>query len=132
MSSADRLKALLDAAFKSSPAREANAAISKTRDEFGELSGTEAWSYEVLLPANDPVRFLLEDTLPRLTYFLHSHGKPQGAGVFLSIFHEDTLYFLAVPDALALLSEWSGLSLDDMKARWQDGYGQPPLMLPGR
>ena len=125
------LQTLLDAAFDTATASDANAAISRVREEHSARVGTQTWSYEVLVPEEGAEDFLVRDTLPRLTYFLHSRGSPLGAEMFLSLFVKDRLYFVAMPDALAVLSEWSGLSLEDMKNRWSDGYGQPPLMLPG-
>lgn len=125
------LKTLLDAAFDSAEATEANSAIARVRDEHSARTGGQTWSYEVLLPESGAEDFLVRDTLPRLTYFLHSRGSPVGADMFLSLFCGARLYFIAIPDALAVLSEWSGLSLEDMKTRWSDGYGAPPLMLPG-
>lgn len=131
MSTDVRLQRLFDAAFRSGAARDANQEISKARDAFSELSGIEAHSYEVVVPETRAVETLIDETLPRLIYFLHSRGAGNGAGLFLSLFHGDRLYFVAGPDALALFCEWTGLSLADMKARWADGYSKPTLALPG-
>lgn len=126
-----QLQQLLDAAFDTAPAQEANTAISRVRDEVSGRLGGPAWSYEVLVPEKGGEAFLVKETLPRLIYFMNSRGSVVGAEMFLSLFAGDVLHFIAVPDALAVLVQWSGMSLDDMKARWAEGFGQAPLMLPG-
>lgn len=125
------LQKLLDAAFDKAPATEANVAISRVRDEHTARLGAPAWSYEVLLPATGGSNYLVSETLPRLIYFLASRGSAIGVEVFLSLFAGDTLYFISVPDALPILSEWSGISVDDMRKRWSEGFGAAPLALPG-
>lgn len=112
MSEAD---ALLRLAFAQAPAAEANAAIARTREEQGDWR-----SYELVLPAENVRAFLLERTLPKLVDYLESVGAklPGCEGVFLSVFAGDTLHFIHTRDALALLSEWSGLSLLELKRRY--------------
>jgi hypothetical protein len=106
-------------AFAQAPAVEANAAIARTREEQGDLK-----SYEVLLPAENVRAFLLERTLPRLVDYLESVGaRLPGCGGVFSVFSGDTLHFIHARDALRLLSEWSGLSLDELKRRY--GPGRP-------
>ncbi|MDY7227349.1 STAUR_1299 family protein [Hyalangium rubrum] len=102
-------------AFAQSPAAEANAAMARIREEQG-----DAKSYEFVLPDKEVRAFLLERTLPRLVDYLESVGArlPGCGGVFLSVFAGDTLHFLHARDAVSLLSEWSGLSLDELKRRY--------------
>lgn len=102
-------------AFAQAPAAEANAAIAHTREEQGDLK-----SYELVLPAENARAFLLERTLPKLVDYLESVGAklPGCRGVFLSVFAGDTLHFIHARDALQLLSEWSGLSLEELKRRY--------------
>lgn len=112
-------EALLRLAFSQAPAVEANEAIARTRTELGDgLSW--ASSYELVLPAEDVRRHLLEHTLPRLVDYLESTGAklPHCGGVFLSVFAGDTLYFLHARDVVALLSDWSGLSMGELKQRY--------------
>lgn len=97
----DRLEQLLAAAFAAGDAREANTLIAEQRETLEALSGA-GWSYEVDLSGEAPVERMLRDTLPRLVYFLSSRGTGGGAGVFLSLFRGDRVYFVAAPDALAL------------------------------
>jgi hypothetical protein len=58
--------------------------------------------------------------MPRLVDYLESQGSrlPQCAGVFLPVFCGDTLHFIHARDALALLSQWSGLSFDELRTRY--------------
>lgn len=125
------LQQLLDAAFETAAASDANTAISRVREEHAARLGSPAWSYEVLLPSEKPTEHLVNETLPRLIYFLASRGSAIGVEVFLSLFVADKLYFIAVPDALPILSEWSGIPVEDMRKRWSEGFGAPPLALPG-
>jgi hypothetical protein len=115
----DAADTLLRLAFDRAPAIEANMAIARVREEAGdELSG--ATSYELILPSENVRTFLLEQTLPRLVDYLESHGSklPGCGGVFLSVFAGDTLHFLHARDVVQLLSEWSGLSMDELKQRY--------------
>ena len=115
----DATDTLLRLAFDHAPALEANTAIARVREQQGdELSG--ATSYELVLPSENVRTFLLEHTLPRLVDYLESHGSklPGCGGVFLSVFAGDTLYFLHARDVVRLLSEWSGLSMDELKRRY--------------
>jgi len=110
---------LLRLAFDRAPAVEANQAIARIRaQESDELSG--ATSYELVLPADDVRSFLLDKTLPRLVDYLESSGSklPHCGGVFLSVFAGDTLHFIRALDVVRLLSQWSGLSMDELKKRY--------------
>ncbi len=115
----DATESLLRLAFDSAPAMEANQAIARVREqEAGEL--TPATSYEFVLPEQEPRAWLLEYMLPRLVDYLESTGaRLPGCGrVFLSVFSGGTLHFIRAKDAVALLSEWSGLSPDELKRRY--------------
>jgi hypothetical protein len=105
----------LGLAFAQAPAAEANQAIARTREEQGDLR-----SYELVLPADHVRTFLLERTLPKLVDYLESVGAklPGCGGVFLSVFAGDTLHFIHARDAMQHLSEWSGLSLEELKRRY--------------
>ncbi len=102
-------------AFAQAPAAEANAAITRTREEQGDLR-----SYELVLPAENIRAFLLERALPKLVDYLESVGAklPGCGGVFLSVFAGDALYFIHARDAMTLLAEWSGQSLLELKRRY--------------
>jgi hypothetical protein len=115
MSGAD---AFLGLAFARAPATEANSAIDRIRQEQ-DGAFAEATSYEFVLPEGDVRPFLLERLLPRLVDYLESKGaKLPGCGrVFLSVFSGDTLYFIHARDAVRQLSEWSGLSMEELRRR---------------
>jgi len=110
---------LLRLAFDHAPALEANTAIARIRAQQGdELSN--ATSYELVLPADNARSFLLDYTLPRLVNHLESSGAklPQCGGVFLSVFSGETLHFIRARDVMVLLSQWSGLSMTELKTRY--------------
>ncbi|ADO69103.1 STAUR_1299 family protein [Stigmatella aurantiaca] len=110
----------LGLAFSKAPSNEANVAISRTRQEQdGEFA--EAISYEFMLPDGNIRPYLLERLLPRLVEYLEAKGaKLPGCGrVFLSVFAGDTLYFIHARDAVRQLSEWSGLSIDELRRRYR-------------
>lgn len=111
---------VLRLAFERAPAAEANQAIAHMRAR-GDEEGFGTTSYELVLPTEGDVRaFLLNTTLPRLVDYLESSGAklPGCGGVFLSVFHADTLYFLRARDGVELLSRWSGLSMGELKQRY--------------
>lgn len=115
----DATESLLRLAFDTAPALEANQAISRIREqESGEFAA--ATSYEFVLPEQEPRTWLLEYMLPRLVDYLESTGaRLPGCGkVFLSVFSGSTLHFIRAKEAVALLSEWSGLSMDELKRRY--------------
>lgn len=110
----------LGLAFSKAPAAEANSAIARVREaQDGEFA--EATSYEFMLPDGNLRPFLLERLLPRLVDYLESKGaKLPGCGrVFLSVFSGDTLYFIHARDAVRQLSEWSGLSIEELRRRYR-------------
>ena len=110
---------LLRLAFDRAPANLANPAIHHIRDQVGGESSL-ATSYEFLLPDGNVRAWLLDYLLPRLVDYLESRGSklPHCGGVFLSVFSGDTLYFLHARDAVALFSQWSGLSFDELRQRY--------------
>jgi ribosomal protein L30 len=66
------------------------------------------------------VQHLVSQVLPRLVYFLECRGArpPNCAGVFVSIFAGDQLYFVRAGDMVQELSRLSGLSLEQMVERY--------------
>ncbi|HEX8703606.1 MAG TPA: STAUR_1299 family protein [Myxococcaceae bacterium] len=102
-------------AFDRAPAAEANSAIARVRE------AREERSYEVILPKAEVTTFLLRTMLPKLVEHLESVGAklPGCGGVFLSVFSGDTLYFLSAREAVHLLAEWSGLSVEQLKYRYR-------------
>ena len=110
---------LLGRAFATRPAEEANTAIAEFRRERGGAFG-EALSYEGVLPVGRERAHLCDVLLPRLVYFLDCRGArpPSAPGVFVSLFHERTLYFLAPDVVFDVLVRATGLTTDEMVARF--------------
>jgi hypothetical protein len=136
----DRLRELLEPAFRDVPAREANQAIARARREKagGDPDDDEApalRSYEMVLTTYEA---FVSELLPKLVYHLESVGAhlPECKGVIVSAFLGERLYFL---EARALVSR--ACALTGMSARQlvdQFGTGErrtairgEPLLLPG-
>ena len=119
MSEPSQLQALFGRALERLPAAQANEAIARMRQREGS-EGRRAISYEVVLPAENPLEHLTETVLPRLVYFLDCSGAklPRCAGVFLSLFFNDELFLIRAADAIDELSRLTGLSSAQMTARY--------------
>jgi hypothetical protein len=106
-----RLEALLNRAIRRVRATEANTAIAAMRAQEG-TGNAPAISYEVVLPSSEPVNFLTDSLMPRLVYFLDCAGfkLPRCAGVFLSLFSGEDLFFIRAEDVVDELSKISGMS----------------------
>jgi len=137
------LEPVLSHAFRSGPAREANAAIAAVRQEQA-VGGQEALSYEVVAEPKWALTELADRVLPKLVYFLDCRGAhlPLGpGGIFVSLFVGETLYFLHAGELVEVLAQARGLSLDELVERFgadagnekapADGAGaQEQLLLP--
>lgn len=110
---------LLGRAFATRPAEQANTAIAEVRSERGGVLG-EALSYEGVLPVGREREHLCDVVLPRLVYFLDCRGArpPSAPGVFVSLFHDRTLYFVAPEVVFDVLVRATGLTTDEMVARF--------------
>ena len=110
--SLDRLLAL---AFRQGPATQANPLIDEVRGQV-RLEQGRAINYEVALLGRS-WDYLAEEVAPRLALYLRS--KRLGAGrcgpVFLSLFVDQTLYFVRASDFFGLVRERSGLD--------EEGFG---------
>ena len=112
------LQPLLERAFKTVPAREANLEIAGQRNQLGG-PGREALSYEVVLEPATTLEEAAERLLPKLVYFLDCRGLPlhDARGVFLSVFVAETLYFVHATDFVAELAAAAGVSLAELVKR---------------
>jgi hypothetical protein len=119
MAEAERLTELFAAAFSKAPAPEANSAIGAMRASRAP-EGLLPVSYELVLPEQDAVEFLVERAMPRLVYYLTSRGiRPEHPGsMFVSLFAGDALYFINMAEFLALLARWAGASLVELSGRY--------------
>lgn len=113
------LLAILSRAFHQARAADANQEIARVRQaQGGEVE--PQLSYEILLPAREPLRYLVEEVLPRLVYFLDCRGAtlPAASGVFATLFLGEELYFLRAQDLLEELGRLAGMSAGEMTRRW--------------
>src|SRR5437870_5571478 len=115
----EAVTALLARAFHRARAAQANTEMARMREQEGGAGGL-ATSYEVVLPPERAAQHLTAQVLPRLVYFLECRGSrlPSCAGVFVSIFAGDQLYFVRAGDMVEELSRLSGLSLEQMVERY--------------
>jgi len=112
------VQSLLARAFHRARAAAANAEIARARELEG--GGASATSYELVLPGEGAAEHLATRVLPRLVYFLECRGAklPGCAGVVVSIFAGDELYFIRARDVIDELSRLSGLSPEQMVERY--------------
>jgi hypothetical protein len=100
-----RLEQIVELAFRSVPAADANSAIGAVRrgsgkdPKDGEGGGggeTPARAYELVLPPAATFDSFLRDQVPKLVYHLESIGAhpPQAAGVVICLFAGDQLHFI--------------------------------------
>jgi len=104
------LKQLLSTAFHEGPAVEANLLINAVRKRIHAETG-KAINYEVPLMGKD-WSHVMQTVAPRLALYLREKRLgPGSASVFISIFWEDTLYFVGPADFFACVQ--AALGLDD-------------------
>lgn len=102
------MEQLLALAFHQGPAVEANLLISAVRRQVQQEAG-QAVNYEVSLIGRDQ-HHLTRTIAPRLTLYLREKRLgPRSAAVFLSLFWEDTLYFVSAGDFFAHVQATMGL-----------------------
>ena len=124
-------------AFRTVPAREANAAIAKMRDEIGE--GEEARSYELVFDADFTWDAFVGEALPKLVYHLESIGArpPSCNGVVISLFAGEWLHFIDAKAFLELVCRLLAITPAELLARYGTGElrtavrAAPPLLLGG-
>jgi hypothetical protein len=152
----DRLRQLLEPAFREVPAREANAAIARARRERAEgraggagsagdgrsanarsiddEDGPSLRSYEMVLSSFD---LFAREQLPKLVYHLESVGAhlPECRGVIVSAFVGERLFFLDAKDLVARACSLLGVTpemLVDLHGTGERQTAQrEPLLLPG-
>ncbi|MBS2031384.1 MAG: hypothetical protein JST54_26020 [Deltaproteobacteria bacterium] len=114
------LKPLLDRSFHRAAAREANAAIQDARERAG---AEEPFSYELVVEGEPSLADLAANILPRLVYHLESRGAraPEFEGLFLSLFVGEDLVFVHARDAMPMLAQAVGLSLEELAERYGTG-----------
>lgn len=135
----EKLRELLEPAFREVPALEANTAIGRARREAagGDPDDEEAPSlraYELVLGTWDS---FVRDQLPKLVYHLESVGAhlPHGRGVLIAAFAGDRLYFLAAEALISRVCQLLGETPEQLVERYGTGELRTairaPLLLPG-
>lgn len=134
-----KLKELVEPAFREVPASEANVAIARARREQagGDPDDDDApvvRSYELVLTTWD--RFVREQ-LPRLIYHLESVGAhlPECRGVMLSVFVDERLCFVNARAAVTRICQMLGVTPDQLSERYglhekRTAVNDQPLLLP--
>lgn len=135
----ERLRELLEPAFREVPASEANEAIARARREAagGDPDDGDApaqRSYELVLISWES---FVRDQLPKLVYHLESVGShlPHCQGVLIAAFAGDRLFFLHAEAFLGRVSRMLGATLEQLVERHGTGELRTairePLLLPG-
>ena len=134
-----RIRALLDLAFRIEPGLNANEAIAAVRAAGG-LDGGPVRSYELILPADAAPDWLGQTALPRLVYHLESvrARAPGYDGAVIAAFAGDRLFFVRAAEFLPAAAALLGTTVADLYQRHGTGEArtavrasdQPPLALP--
>jgi len=134
----EKLRELLEPAFREVPAREANLAIARARRERAgsdpdDDDAPALRSYEVVLSTWET---FVREQLPKLVYHLESVGAhlPECRGVMISAFAGERLFFVDAKALVARLCRMIGLSADQLVNRYGTGERRTaicdPLLLP--
>lgn len=135
----EKLRELLEPAFRDVPAREANVAISRARRERagGDPDDEEApfvRSYELVLTSWET---FARDQVPKLVYHLESVGAhlPDCRGVMISAFVGERLYFVDARELVLRACRMLGVAPQQLVERYGLGERRTavsgPLLLPG-
>jgi hypothetical protein len=147
----DRIRSLLDLAYRTVAAAEANTAIAQARQESAEAGAPHARplrsdedpvplsrSYELVLDPGSSWQDFAATALPRLVYHLESLGArpPLYKGIVIAAFVGDRLHFLRAADLLGFAADQMAIPLDELFRRHGTGESrtaqrEPPLALPG-
>ncbi|MCA1828282.1 MAG: hypothetical protein LC689_15270 [Myxococcales bacterium] len=121
----EKLRELLEPAFREVPAREANQAISRARRERAggdpdDDDGPALRSYEIVLSSWET---FVREQLPKLVYHLESVGAhlPECRGVMISAFLGERLFFVDARALIARVCRMVGVSADQLVERHGTG-----------
>jgi hypothetical protein len=146
----DRLARLLELAYRTAPAADANRAISEAREEAAaggaaaarpprtvEESLPLARSYELVIDPEVSWERFAAQALPRLVCHLESVGAhpPSCKGMVVAAFVGDRLHFLRAGEMLRRAAELAGVSVEELFRRHGTGESRTavssaPLPLP--
>ncbi len=118
----EKLRELVTLAFQTSPASQANAAITAAREAEAQ-GGEPVRSYELVVPADASSAWLLGTAVPKLVYHLESlrARPPAFEGLILSLFVGENIHFVRAADFLPAAARLTGLTLDELYARFGTG-----------
>jgi hypothetical protein len=130
----DRLRELLEPAFREVPAREANLAIARARREKagGDPDDEDAptlRSYEMVITSWD---LFVHDLLPKLVYHLESVRAhlPECKGVIISAFVGERLYFVEAGAFMRRICALLGVTPEQLVSRHGTGERRGPVRDP--
>jgi len=146
----DRLARLLELAYRTAPAADANRAISEAREEAAAAGAAAsrppravegslplARSYELVIDPDASWERFAAEALPRLVYHLESVGAhpPSCKGMVVAAFVGDRLHFLRAGEMLRRAAELTGVPVEELFRRHGTGESRtavssPPLPLP--
>src|SRR5712671_466278 len=146
----DRLARLLELAYRTAPAAEANRAISEAREEAAAAGASAAKppralegslplarSYEMVIDPEVSWERFAAEALPRLVYHLESVGArpPSCKGMVVAAFVGDRLHFLRAGELLGRAAELTGVPVEELFRRHGTGEARTavrslPLPLP--
>jgi GNAT superfamily N-acetyltransferase len=146
----DRLSRLLELAYRTAPAAEANRAISEAREEAAAAGAAAsrapraqegslplARSYELVIDPEARWDRFASEVLPRLVYHLESVGAhpPSCKGMVVAAFVGDRLHFLRAGEMIERAAELSGIPVAELFRRHGTGESRTavaasPLALP--
>lgn len=135
----ERLRELLEPAFREVPAREANQAIERARREAAggdpdDEDGPALRSYELVLTTWEG---FVHDQLPKLVYHLESVGAhlPSCRGVLIAAFAGERLFFIGAEALVGRVCRILGATPEQLVERHGTGElrtaVREPLLLPG-
>ena len=136
----DRLRELLQDAFRQVPGHEANQAIARARREAAgsapdDEDAPAVRSYEMILTT---FAAFASELVPKLVYHLESVGAhlPECGGVIIAAFEGDRLHFVRARELVARACRMLGVTPEDLVRRHGTGerrtaVGSEALLLPG-
>jgi hypothetical protein len=147
----ERLSKLLDLAYRTVAAADANAEISQARQEAAEAGAAQARplrdageapalsrSYEMVIDPESGWEAFAANALPRLVYHLESLGArpPLCKGIVIAAFVGDRLHFLRAGDLVGYAAGRMDIPVEELFRRHGTGESRtaqrdPPLALPG-
>jgi hypothetical protein len=111
-----KIDTLLGRAFFVADANQANEAIAQAHDHFQRITNTDAHNIEVVAPPDLDIGWARDQLLQRLVYFCESVGQPlpRCPQVFLSLFYEDTVSFVAAAEVISWAEQELQLSAREL------------------